>query len=98
VDLQPEHEPAPRPVSPVAVLMLTFAGGGLALLSIRLRHGATDLAACACLLAAWYLSGRLTRGGQAAHPLGRRYPRTLLLLFAALTGAAGVLRIIGRGL
>jgi hypothetical protein len=78
-------------------VFFAFLGGGLAMAAIGLEHWAVEFAACGCLVVAWYLSRPLGEAETNPHPLGRRSTQLLLMAFAAVTGVAGVLRLIRGG-
>jgi hypothetical protein len=92
-----EDQPPDAPPTAWPAVFFAFAGGGLAMAAIGLEHWAAEFAACGCLALAWYLSRQLGEAENNVHPLGRRSTQLLLMAFAAITGVAGVLRLIRGG-
>jgi len=52
----PDAPPADEPPSPWLAVALMFGGATMALAGVYREHGALELTACVCLLAAWVLT------------------------------------------
>ncbi len=83
--------------SPMLGMIMAFVGGALAIAAIRLEYFVVDFAACGCFVLAWQLSQALNQEDWPDHPLANKSTRSLLLVFAGLTGIIGALRLARVG-